>query len=109
MRRAMVDRALVVAVCAAVVGLAVGVVGVVVGSAVWGVGAGAAAVVAAAAGVAVAGTARQAEERLAAAHDDVKRLHRELDALAAILEDGVQRREAEEAAVGEAVEAVRPT
>src|SRR4051794_41627414 len=96
MRRAMVDRALVVAVCAAVVGLAVGVVGVVVGSAVWGVGAGAAAVVAAAAGVAIAGTARQAEERLATARDDVTRLHRELDAVAAILEDEAGRREADD-------------
>jgi diguanylate cyclase (GGDEF)-like protein len=67
------------------------VVGVVVGSAVWGVGAGASAVVAAAAGVAVAGTARQAQERLTAAHTDVKRLHRELDAVAAILEDQATR------------------
>jgi diguanylate cyclase (GGDEF)-like protein len=92
----MVDRALVVAVCGAVAGLALGVVGVVVGSAVWGVGAGAAAVVAAAAAITVAGTARQAEERLAASHEDVKRLHRELDAVAAILEDGAGRRVVEE-------------
>ena len=96
MRRTMVDRALVVAVCGAVAGLALGVVGVVVGSAVWGVGAGTAAVVAAAAAITVAGTARQAEERLAASHEDVKRLHRELDAVAAILEDGAGRREVEE-------------
>jgi diguanylate cyclase (GGDEF)-like protein len=92
----MVDRALVVAVCAAVVGLAVGVVGVIVGSPVWGVGAGAAAVVAATVGVGIAGTARQAKERLAAAHDDVTRLHRELDAVAAILEDEATRRDVEE-------------
>jgi diguanylate cyclase (GGDEF)-like protein len=90
----MVDRALVVAVASAVVGLAAGVVGVVVGSAVWGVAAGTAAVVAAAAGVAVAGTARQAEDRLAAAQNDVRRLHRELDAVAAILEDEATRRDA---------------
>jgi diguanylate cyclase (GGDEF)-like protein len=91
----MVDRALIVAVCGAVVGLAVGVVGVVVGSAVWGVGAGAAAVVSAAAAVGIAGTARQAQERLEAAHDDVRRLHRELDAVAAILEDDAGRRDVE--------------
>jgi diguanylate cyclase (GGDEF)-like protein len=91
----MVDRALVVAVCGAVAGLAVSVAGVVFGSAVWGVGAGAAAIIAAAAGVTIAGTARQAEERLAAAHDDVKRLHRELDAVAAILEDEASRRDTE--------------
>ena len=96
MRRAMVDRALVVAVCGAVAGLAVGVVGVVVGSAVWGVGAGAAAVVAASAGVTIAGTARQAEERLLVAKDDVKRLHRELDALTAILEDEAARHDVDD-------------
>jgi diguanylate cyclase (GGDEF)-like protein len=99
----MVDRALLVAVCGAVVGLAVSVVGVIVGSPVWGVGAGASAVVAAAAGVGIAGTARQAQERLAAAHEDVKRLHRELDAVAGILEDEASRREVEE------IEVVRPT
>jgi diguanylate cyclase (GGDEF)-like protein len=83
----MVDRALIVAVAGAVAGLAVSVVGVVVGSAVWGVGAGAAAVVAGAAAVTIAGTARQAQDRLAASHNDVQRLHRELDALAGILTD----------------------
>src|SRR5262249_51312623 len=95
MRRPMVDRALVVAVCGAVAGLAIGVVGVVVGSPVWGVGAGAAGGGRAAAAVTVARTARPAEERLAASHEDVKRLHRELDALAAILEDGASRHEEE--------------
>ncbi len=96
----MVDRALLVAVGGAVAGLAASVIGVVVGSAVWGVGAGAAAVVAAAAGVAIAGTTRQAEERLAAAHNDVRRLHRELDAVAAILDNEVGRRELDPADVG---------
>jgi diguanylate cyclase (GGDEF)-like protein len=95
----MVDRALVVAVCGAVVGFAVSVVGVVLGSAVWGVGAGAAAVVAAAAGLAIAGNARQAEERLAVVQGDVKRLHRELDAVTAILEDEASRRDTEAAEV----------
>jgi diguanylate cyclase (GGDEF)-like protein len=95
----MVDRALLVAVGGAVAGLAASVIGVVVGSAVWGVGAGAAAVVAAAAGVAIAGTTRQAEERLAAAHNDVRRLHRELDAVAAILDNEVGRRELDPADV----------
>ena len=91
----MVDRALFVAVGGAVAGLAASVVGIVVGSPVWGIGAGAAAVVVAATAVALAGTARQAEDRLAAAHNDVKRLHRELDAVAAILEDEATRREIE--------------
>jgi diguanylate cyclase (GGDEF)-like protein len=87
MRTKMVDRALIVAVAGAVVGLAASVVGVISGSAVWGVGAGAAAIVSAASAVAIAGTARQAQDRLAASHNDVQRLHRELDAVAAILEE----------------------
>ncbi|MCU1429307.1 MAG: diguanylate cyclase protein [Actinomycetia bacterium] len=89
----MVDRALLVAVGGAVAGLAASVIGVVVGSAVWGVGAGAAAIIAAAAGIGIAGTARQAEERLAAAQHDIARLHRELDAVAAILDSEVGRRD----------------
>jgi diguanylate cyclase (GGDEF)-like protein len=98
----MVDRAVIVAVAGAVVGLAAAVVGVVTGSAVWGVGAAAAAIIAAAAAITIAGTARQAQERLAASHTDVQRLHRELDAVAAILEEEASRREVE------APEAPRP-
>jgi diguanylate cyclase (GGDEF)-like protein len=97
----MVERALVVAVAGAVAGFAASVVGVVVGSAVWGVGAGAAAVVAAAAAVTIAGTARQANERLAAAHHDVQRLHRELDALAGILTDQSARPEGDATEAGD--------
>lgn len=94
MRLGMLDRRLVLAVTGALAALTAGVVGAAVESSVFGMVAGAAGVVAGTAGVALAGRARHADERLTNAQRDVERLHRELDALAAILEEEANRRSA---------------
>jgi diguanylate cyclase (GGDEF)-like protein len=89
----MVDRRLVLSIAAAIVALATGVLAVVISQPALGVIAGAAGVVAGAAGAAIAAQLQHAEVRLASANNDVQRLHRELDAVAAILEEEANRRD----------------
>lgn len=88
------DKGLVLTVGAAVAALVAGVLAVVAATPVLGVAAGIAGVVAGAAGAAIAGRARRAEERFDAADTDRRRLRRELDALTALFEEEVARREA---------------
>ncbi len=92
----MVDRRLVLSIAAAIVALATGVLTVVVSQPAFGVIAGAAGVVAAAAGAALAAQLRHTEARLAGSLNDVQRLHRELDAVAAILEEEANRRDGDD-------------
>jgi diguanylate cyclase (GGDEF)-like protein len=89
----MVDRRLVLSIAAAIVALATGVLAVVISQPALGVVAGAAGVVAGAAGAALAAQLQHSEVRLAGATNDVQRLHRELDAVAAILEEEANRRD----------------
>jgi diguanylate cyclase (GGDEF)-like protein len=89
----MVDRRLVLSIAAAIVALATGVLAVVISQPALGVVAGAAGVVAGAAGAALAAQLQHTEVRLAGATNDVQRLHRELDAVAAILEEEANRRD----------------
>jgi diguanylate cyclase (GGDEF)-like protein len=89
----MVDRRLVLSIAAAIVALATGVLAVVISQPALGVIAGAAGVVAGAAGAAIAAQLQHAEVRLTSANNDVQRLHRELDAVAAILEEEANRRD----------------
>jgi diguanylate cyclase (GGDEF)-like protein len=89
----MVDRRLVLSIAAAIVALATGVLAVVISAPALGVVAGAAGVVAGAAGAALAAQLQHTEVRLAGAANDVQRLHRELDAVAAILEEEANRRD----------------
>jgi diguanylate cyclase (GGDEF)-like protein len=89
----MVDRRLVLSIAAAIVALATGVLAVVISQPALGVVAGAAGVVAGAAGAALAAQLQHTEARLASTTDDVQRLHRELDAVAAILEEEANRRD----------------
>jgi diguanylate cyclase (GGDEF)-like protein len=93
MRRRMVDRRLVLSIAAAIVALATGVLAVVISQPALGVVAGAAGVVAGAAGAALAAQLQHTEVRLGSATNDVQRLHRELDAVAAILEEEANRRD----------------
>jgi diguanylate cyclase (GGDEF)-like protein len=92
----MVDRRLVLSIAAAIVALATGVLAVVISQPALGVIAGAAGVVAGAAGAAIAAQLQHAEVRLTSANNDVQRLHRELDAVAAILEEEANRRDGAE-------------
>jgi diguanylate cyclase (GGDEF)-like protein len=94
MRELMQDRRLLLAVAGAIGALAAGVAAVVADAPVLGVVAGAFGVVAGTAGVAIGGRARHAEDQLRTARRDVDRLHRELDAVAAILEEEATRRNA---------------
>jgi diguanylate cyclase (GGDEF)-like protein len=89
----MVDRRLVLSIAAAIVALATGVLAVVISQPALGVIAGAAGVVAGAAAAALAAQLQHAEVQLAGASNDVQRLHRELDAVAAILEEEANRRD----------------
>jgi diguanylate cyclase (GGDEF)-like protein len=89
----MVDRRLVLSIAAAIVALATGVLAVVISQPALGVVAGAAGVVAGAAGAALAAQLQHTEVRLASSANDVQRLHRELDAVAAILEEEASRRD----------------
>ena len=89
----MVDRRLVLSIAAAIVALATGVLAVVISQPALGVVAGAAGVVAGAAGAALAAQLQHTEVRLTGATNDVQRLHRELDAVAAILEEEANRRD----------------
>jgi diguanylate cyclase (GGDEF)-like protein len=90
----MVDRRLILSIAAAIVALATGVLAVVISAPALGVVAGAAGVVAGAAGAAIAAQLQHTEVRLTGATNDVQRLHRELDAVAAILEEEANRRDA---------------
>jgi diguanylate cyclase (GGDEF)-like protein len=92
----MVDRRLVLSIAAAIVALATGVLAVVISQPALGVVAGAAGVVAGAAGAALAAQLQHTEVRLASSTNDVQRLHRELDAVAAILEEEANRRDGDE-------------
>ncbi|MDQ1466993.1 MAG: hypothetical protein QOH10_1408, partial [Actinomycetota bacterium] len=89
----MVDRRLFLSIAAAIVALATGVLAVVISQPALGVVAGAAGVVAGAAGAALAAQLQHTEVRLGSAANDVQRLHRELDAVAAILEEEANRRD----------------
>jgi diguanylate cyclase (GGDEF)-like protein len=89
----MVDRRLVLSIAAAIAALATGVLAVVISMPALGVVAGAAGVVAGAAGAALAAQLQHAEARVASSTNDVQRLHRELDAVAAILEEEANRRD----------------
>ena len=107
----MVDRRLVLSIAAAIVALATGVLAVVISQPALGVIAGAAGVVAGAAGAAIAAQLQHTEVRLASATNDVQRLHRELDAVAAILEEEANRRDGadEELAANSGDHAFDPT
>jgi diguanylate cyclase (GGDEF)-like protein len=94
MKDSMHDRRLLVAAGGAVVALCLGVACVIAVAPALGVAAGVAGLVAGTAGVGLAGHARQSDARLRDARRDVDRLHRELDAVAAILEEEANRRSA---------------
>jgi diguanylate cyclase (GGDEF)-like protein len=87
------DRGLALTVGAAVAALVCGVAAVVVGVPALGVAAGVAGVVAGAGGAAIADRARRAEERFDSADADRRRLRRELDAITALFEEEINRRE----------------
>jgi diguanylate cyclase (GGDEF)-like protein len=92
----MQDPRLLVAVSAGIAALGAGVVGVAADSAVLGVVAGAAGVMAATAGVALGARARQSEDRLASAEEEIRRVKRELTSINAALAEEANRRVAED-------------
>ena len=91
MNAVMPDRRLLVPVAAALLALAAGVAGLVLAEPALGVLAGVAGLVAGAAAVAAAGRARSTEEELSASTRDVKRLERELSAVAAVMSEESNR------------------
>lgn len=93
MNSRMRDRGLLLAVTAAVLALVAGVLAVVVDAPAFGLAAGIAGMVAGAGGASIAARAQHASQRFDEADIDRRRLRRELDALTALLEEEVQRRE----------------
>jgi diguanylate cyclase (GGDEF)-like protein len=90
------DRRLVVAVCAAVAALAAGVGAVIVDEPLLGLVAGIAAVAGGVAAAALAARLRSSDDQLVTVGNDLQRLRRELDALAAIFAEEATRRQAVE-------------
>ncbi|MGQ0825614.1 MAG: GGDEF domain-containing protein [Actinomycetota bacterium] len=91
----MQDPRLVLAVGAGVAALAAGVVGVATDSTALGIVAGVAGVLAATAGVALGARARDSEDRLAAAEEEIERVTRELASINAVIHEEASRRAAE--------------
>jgi diguanylate cyclase (GGDEF)-like protein len=79
-----------------VAALGAGAVGVATDSAAWAVVAGAAGVLAAIAGIGIGARARETEERLAQAEEEVRAVRRELASINAVLQEEASRRAAEE-------------
>ncbi len=90
------DPRLVVAASSGVAALAAGAVGVATNSPVFAVVAGAAGVIAAIAGVGLGARARQSEDRLAQAEDEIREVRREMASINAVLQEEASRRVAEE-------------
>jgi diguanylate cyclase (GGDEF)-like protein len=93
MNSRMRDRGLLLAMTAAVAALVAGVLAVVLDAPAFGLAAGIAGMVAGAGGASIAARAHHASQRFDEADIDRRRLRRELDALTALLEEEVQRRE----------------
>jgi len=100
------DPRLIVAASGGVAALAAGAVGVATDSPAFAVAAGAAGVIAAIAGVSLGARARQTEQRLEQAEDEVRAVRRELASINAVLQEEASRRAAEEE-LGTAVDEAR--
>jgi diguanylate cyclase (GGDEF)-like protein len=95
MRFSMHDPRLVVAVSGGLAALTAGAVGVATNSPLFAVVAGVAGVIAAIGGVALGARARQSEDRLAVAEDEIRAVRRELQSINAALAEEASRRAAE--------------
>lgn len=91
----MQDPRLVVAVSGGLAALAAGAIGVAMNSPAFAVVAGVSGVIAATAGVALGARARQSEDRLAVAEDEIRAVRRELSSINAALAEEANRRAAE--------------
>jgi diguanylate cyclase (GGDEF)-like protein len=96
MKAAMHDVRLVVAATAGVVALAAGAAGVATNSAAFAVVAGLAGVVAAIAGVSLGARARENNDKLVQAEDEIRAVRRELASINAVLQEEAHRKAAEE-------------
>jgi diguanylate cyclase (GGDEF)-like protein len=96
MKAVMREPRLVVAATSGVAALAAGAVGVAMDSPVFAVVAGAAGVIAAIAGVGLGARARQSEDRLAQAEDEIREVRREMASINAVLQEEASRRAAED-------------
>ena len=90
------DPRVIVAATGGVAALAAGAVGVAINSPTFAVVAGSAGVVAAIAGVALGARARESEDRLLQAEDEIRAVRRELASINAVLQEEASRRAAEE-------------
>lgn len=95
MKAPMQDPRLIVAATGGAAALAAGAIGVATSSPVWAVVAGAAGVIAAIAGVGLGARARQSEDRLEQAEDEIRAVRRELASINAVLQEEASRRAAE--------------
>jgi len=95
MKAPMQDPRLIVAAAGGAAALAAGAIGVATASPAWAVVAGAAGVIAAIAGVALGARARQSEDRLVQAEDEIRAVRRELASINAVLQEEASRRAAE--------------
>jgi diguanylate cyclase (GGDEF)-like protein len=95
MKAPMHDPRLIVAATGGAAALGAGAVGVATNSPAWAVVAGAAGVVAAIAGVGLGARARQSEDRLIQAEDEIRAVRRELASINAVLQEEASRRAAE--------------
>jgi two-component system cell cycle response regulator len=111
MKGLMHDVRLIVAALAGVAALAAGAAGVATGEAVFAVVAGCAGVVAAIAGVALGARARESNDKLHEAEDEIRSVRRELASINAVLQEEASRRAAAEelgSSSGPADELARP-
>lgn len=91
----MQDPRLIVAAAGGAAALGAGAIGVATSSPAWAVVAGAAGVIAAIAGVGLGARARQSEDRLVQAEDEIRAVRRELASINAVLQEEASRRAAE--------------
>jgi diguanylate cyclase (GGDEF)-like protein len=91
----MQDPRLIVAVTGGAAALGAGAIGVATSSPAWAVVAGGAGVIAAIAGVGLGARARQSEDRLVQAEDEIRAVRRELASINAVLQEEASRRAAE--------------
>jgi diguanylate cyclase (GGDEF)-like protein len=103
MKAPMQDPRLIVAAAGGAAALGAGAIGVATASPQWAVVAGAAGVIAAIAGVGLGARARQSEDRLVQAEDEIRAVRRELASINAVLQEEASRRAAE-AELGPSVE-----
>jgi diguanylate cyclase (GGDEF)-like protein len=96
MRKRMHDPRLIVAATGGVAALGAGVVGVATSSPAWAVVAGVSGVIAAIAGVGLGERARQSQDRLVQAEDEIREVRRELSSINAVLQEEASRRAAEQ-------------